>query len=83
MGKLKQAKLRRQRAWPDKARLIVAKGKRGWYWKLRAGNNRTIALGGEPFSSERSALRAFKTAREVITRFGFYGITRIGVRVQR
>lgn len=76
MGKLKQVKLKQQRAWSDKARLIITKGRRGWYWKLRAGNNRTIALGGEPFSSERSAVRAFKRARQVIVRFGFYGIVR-------
>lgn len=78
MGRRKQRPQRAARSWPDKTRLIITKGRRGWYWKLRAGNNRNVSLGGEPFSSKRAALRGFKTARRLITRFGFYGITPIG-----
>jgi hypothetical protein len=40
-------------------RVIVFKRRLGWYWKLQAHNNRTIAIGGEPFSSPRSAKRSF------------------------
>lgn len=32
---------------------------RRWYWRVRAGNNRIIAIGGEPFSSECSCKRSF------------------------
>lgn len=32
---------------------------RRWYWRIRAGNNRIIAIGGEPFASERSCKRSF------------------------
>lgn len=56
--------------------LHIIKRRRGWYWRLVAVNGRVIAIGGEPFASERNALRAFKTAKVAIIRFGFYGIER-------
>lgn len=59
-------------------RLIIHEGLRGgWYWRFVAGNNRTIAIGGEAYSSKSSALRGFKATKSAVTRFGFYGIQHI------
>ena len=40
-------------------KLIITKRRRGWYWRLVAANGRTVAIGGEPFSSARTARRSF------------------------
>jgi hypothetical protein len=40
-------------------RVQFFRGRKGWHWRLRAGNNRIVAIGGEPFSSERSCRRSF------------------------
>lgn len=42
------------------ARLVVFRRRLGWYWRLVARNNRVLAVGAEPFASERSAVRAFE-----------------------
>ena len=31
-----------------------------WYWRMKSGNNRIIATGGEGYVSKRNALRAIK-----------------------
>lgn len=65
-------------------RLIIYQGVRGgWYWRFIAGNNRTIAIGGELFSSKANALRAFKAMKSAVTRFGFYGIEHKGDVIKR
>ncbi len=40
-------------------RVVVFKRRLGWYWRLHAHNNRTLAVGAEPFSSARAAKRSF------------------------
>jgi uncharacterized protein YegP (UPF0339 family) len=40
-------------------RVEVFKRRKGWYWRLRAGNNRIVAIGGEPFKTQRSCTRSF------------------------
>jgi uncharacterized protein YegP (UPF0339 family) len=44
-------------------KLVVFKRRLGWYWRLVAANiaanNRTIAIGGEPYASKGNAHRAF------------------------
>lgn len=42
-------------------RLIIFRGRLGWYWRLVAGNNRVVAIGGEPFATAGSARRSFNT----------------------
>lgn len=39
-----------------------------WYWKLRAGNNETMAIGGEGFSSKQSVVRSIENVRLEIPR---------------
>ena len=39
-------------------RLVIFRRRRGWYWKLVSGNNRTVAIGGEPYSRPDGAKRA-------------------------
>lgn len=39
---------------------------RGWYWTLRAPNNRVLAVGAEPFTTLSSARRGFLTLVRVI-----------------
>lgn len=39
-------------------RLVVFQRRKGWYWRLVARNNRILAIGGEPFSSARAAIRS-------------------------
>jgi uncharacterized protein YegP (UPF0339 family) len=31
-----------------------------WYWRLKARNNKTIAIGGEPFNSKEDVMEAIK-----------------------
>lgn len=62
------------------ARLEIEKRRKGWHWRLRAGNNRIIAIGGEPFSSHAAAVRAFQTVRRTIHREFFYGLDRKGAK---
>lgn len=38
---------------------------RQWYWRLRAGNNRVIAVGGEGFHNKADAIRATELLLEV------------------
>lgn len=55
-------------------KLWIFKRRLGWYWRFTARNGRVLAVGGEPFSRERDALRAFKALRHQMARFAFYGI---------
>lgn len=41
-------------------RLIIFRGRLGWYWRLVSGNNRVVAIGGEPFATAGGARRGFE-----------------------
>jgi len=47
-------------------KLVIFERRLGWYWKVLAANNRKQGIGGEPFSSSRSALTSFQRFRAAI-----------------
>jgi uncharacterized protein YegP (UPF0339 family) len=65
--------------------LVILRRKRGYYWRLVARNNRTVAIGAEPFASRRNAQRAFTSMRIAAAATARYGTltVRVGKRVRR
>lgn len=39
-----------------------------WFWRLKGGNSRIIAVGAEGFTTARSARRAFNNVLDKLTR---------------
>lgn len=58
----------------SKTRLVIFKGKGGFYWRLVAGNGKKTAIGGEPFATEGSAIRGFRTVKRILLRTTMHGI---------
>lgn len=52
-------------------RVQVVKRKKGYYLRVRAGNNRIWNIGGEPFSSRSAAKRSWLGMVDRIERVGF------------
>lgn len=50
-----------------KHKLVVFKRRKGWYWRFVAPNNRTTAIGAEPFSSALEAANGFERVTRVLT----------------
>lgn len=42
-----------------KSTVKIFRGKKGWYWRMRAANGRIVAIGAEPFASKGNAKRSF------------------------
>ena len=51
-----------------------------WYWRLIAGNNRIIAVGGEGYVSKHNAKRAVSTVIRDVCRNDAEGTLRIATR---
>lgn len=47
-------------------RFEVKHGRRGFYWRLRACNGKIVGIGGEPFATRSSAVRAARNVRSLI-----------------
>lgn len=46
---------------------IEQRGTADWYWRLKSGNSKIIAVGGEPFSSVGSAVKAVQRMNNMLT----------------